>query len=146
MLFSGVSVDSTSGEDPSESHPIFTVSLVEVAIDHEKAKRTVVYVQDFVRHPLFTQRNFFSETGISMLNTAVAAANAFRHNSEFDPWRKIGVEAGPVIADLKSCRQEVVVRKKTFKHTRERWFGAQTVESSAVCELRPTRLSAFLVF
>ena len=59
-------------------------------------------VQDFVRHPLFTQRSFFSETGISVLNTAVTAADAARNSSRVYPWGGIDVEAGPVVADLKS--------------------------------------------
>ena len=82
---------------PSELHPVFTLSLNGVAIDHEKVKGAVTCVQYFVRHPLFTQRSFFSETGISMLNTAVTAADAVRNSGRFDPWGAIGVEAGPVI-------------------------------------------------
>ena len=66
-------------------HPVFSVSLDGVAIDHENVKGAVACVHDFVRHPLFKQRNFFSETGISLLNTAVAAVDAVRHSSEFDP-------------------------------------------------------------
>ena len=61
---------------PSEVHPVFTVSLDGVAMDHEKVKGAVACVQDFVRHPSFTQRSFFSETGIGMLNSAVTAADA----------------------------------------------------------------------
>ena len=57
-------------------------------------------VQDFVRHPLFTQKNFFPETGISILNTAVTAADAARHSSKFAPWGAIGVEVRPAIANL----------------------------------------------
>ena len=88
---------------PSELHPVFTVSLNGVAIDHEKVKGAVACVQDFVRHPLLTQRNFFSENGINMLNIAVTAADPVRKSDRFDPWGALGVEAGPVIADLKSC-------------------------------------------
>ena len=117
---------------PSELHPVYTVLLDGVAIDHEKVEGALACVQNFVRHPLFTQRNFFPETGISMLNTAVAATVAVRQSSEFDPWRAIGVEAGPVIADLESCREKVVSRRKAVEYTRERWFGAETVASSAV--------------
>ena len=105
---------------PSELHPVFTVSLDGVAIDHEKVKGTVACVQDFVRHPLFTQRSFFSETGISMLNFAVAAADAVRNSERFDPWKAIGVEAGPTIADLKSCREKILSQRKSVKDTRER--------------------------
>ena len=104
---------------PSEPHATLSVSLNGVAIDQKKVKRAVACVQDFVRNPLFTQRNFFSETGYSLLNTAIAAANAVRHSSEFDTWRAIAVEERSVIADLKSCPEKVLLRKKTVKDTRE---------------------------
>ena len=111
---------------PSELHPVFTVSLDGVAIDHEKVKKAVACVQDFVRHPLFTQRNFFSETGISMLNTAVTAADAVQNSARFDPWGAIGVEADPVIADPMSCREKIVSRGKAVKDTWERWSSASS--------------------
>ena len=122
---------------PSELHPVFTVSLNGVPIHHEQEKGAVACVQDFVRAPLFTQRSFFSETGIGMLNTAVTVADAVRNSSKFDPWGAIGVEAGPVIADLKSCRENIVSQRKAVKDTRERWFSAETVTSSAVGETVP---------
>ena len=122
---------------PSELHPVFTVSLNGVAIDHEKVKGAVACVQDFVRHPPFTERSFFSETGISMLNTAVAAADAVQNSARFDPWGAIGVEASPVIDDLKSRREKILSRRKAMKDTRERWFSAETVASSAVGETAP---------
>ena len=122
---------------PSEVHPVFTVSLDGVAIDHEKVKGAVACVQDFVCHPSFTQRSFFSETGIGMLNTAVTAADAVRNSARFDPWGAIDVEAGPVIIDLKSCRGKILSQRKAIKDTQERWFGAETVASSAVGESAP---------
>ena len=60
----------------------------------------VACVQDFVRHPLFTQRGFFFETGIRMFNTAVTAADLVQNSARFDPWGAIGVEASPVFAIL----------------------------------------------
>ena len=122
---------------PSELHPVFTVPLDGVAIDHEKVKGAVACVQDFVRHPSFTQRSFFSDTGISMLNNAVTAADAVRNSDRFNPWGAIDVEAGPVIADLKSCREKILSQRKAVKDTRERWFSAETVASSAVGERAP---------
>ena len=123
---------------PSELHPVFTVSMNGVEIDHEKVKGAVACVQDFVRHPLFTQRSFFfSETGISMPNTAVTAADAVRNSASFDPWGAIDVEDGPVIADLKSCREKIMSQRKAVKDARERWFSAETVASSAVGESAP---------
>ena len=121
----------------SEVHPVFTVPLDGVAIDHEKVKGAVACVQDFVRHPSFTQRRFFSDTGIGMLNNAVTAADAVRNSDRFNPCGAIDVEAGPVIADLKSCREKILSQKKAVKDTRERWFSAETVASSVVGESAP---------
>ena len=122
---------------PSEVNPVFTVSLDGVAIDHEKVKGAVACVQDFVRNPSFTQRSSFSETGIGMLSNAVTAADAVRNSDRFNPWGAIDVEAGPVIADLKSCREKILSQRKAVKDTRERWFSAETVASSAVGESAP---------
>ena len=122
---------------PSELNPVFTVSLDGVAIDHEKVKGAVACVKDFVRHPSFTQRSFFSETGIRMQNTAVTAADAVRNSNRFDPWGATDVEAGPVIADLKSCREKSLSQRKAVKDTRERWLSAETVAPSAVGESAP---------
>ena len=46
-----------------------------------------------------------------MLNTAVTAADAVRNSASFDPWGAIDVEAGPVVADLKSCREKVMSQR-----------------------------------
>ena len=89
-----------------------------------------------MRHPLFTEK-FLSETVMSMLNTAVTAADAVRNSDRFDPWGAIGVEAGPVVADLKSCREMILSQRKAVKDTWERWFSAETVASSAVGESAP---------
>ena len=72
-----------------------------------------------------------------MLNTAVTAADAVRNSSKFDPWGAICVEAGPIIAHLKSSREKIVSQRKAVKDTRERWLGAETVASSAVGETAP---------
>ena len=117
---------------PSESHPVFTVSLDGVAIDHENAKGAIGCLEDFVRHPLFTQRTFSPETGIGTLNNAVAAADAVRHSSKFDPWRTISVEAGPVIGDPESRWEKILLRRKTAE------VGlVRTLASSAVDEGPP---------
>ena len=72
-----------------------------------------------------------------MLNTAVTAVDAVRNSNRFDPWGAINVEAGPVIADLKSYREKILSQRKAVKDTRERWFSAETVPSSVVGESAP---------
>ena len=57
-----------------------------------------------------------------MLNTAIGAAASAAN----------AVGAGPVIADFKSCREKVVLRRKAVKYTWDRWFDAEIVASSVV--------------
>ena len=61
----------------------------------------------------------------------------FETGAKFDIWGAIGVEAGPVIANLKSCREKIVSRREVARDTRERWFSAETVASSAFGETAP---------
>ena len=72
-----------------------------------------------------------------MLNAAVTAADAVRTSARLDPWGAIDVEAGPITIDLKSCREKVLSQRKEVRDTRERWFSAETVASSAVGESAP---------
>ena len=121
-----------------ESHLSFTVRLKGVAIDHEEVEGATACVQNFVCNPLFTQRILISETGIGMLNTSFASADAVQHSSEFNPWRAIVVETVPVIADLKACCEKALLRKKAVEVMRERWFGADRIASSVVGEAAPS--------
>ena len=72
-----------------------------------------------------------------MLNNAVNAADIVRNSARFDPWGAINVEAGPVIIDLKSCREKILSQRKAVRDTREGWFSGETVASSAVGESAP---------
>ena len=139
LLFSGVPIEEVSLvlRVSSESHPSFTGSLNVVAIDLEEMKGAVACVQFFVCNPLLAQEKFFSETWINMLNTAFASADAVQHGSSFDFWRGFRLEAGPLIVDLKACREKVLMRMKTFKDTRERWFGVDGMTSSVVGNAAP---------
>ena len=112
----------------------FSVCLNEVQIAHNEIEGAMAcvlqpFIYTIVRSPLFTQRNFFSESGISMLKKAVPSARIICERS----WREsIEVCAGSVISDLKACREKVVVSRKTSKESRGRWFDADSVVSSLV--------------
>ena len=92
-------------------------------------------VQSFVRDPLFTQRDFFTDNGISLLLSAVNVAGSVCEDSMYDPWTIICAEGyAAVISDLKRSYDVVVVRRKDARDTSERWFGVASVASSAVGE------------
>ena len=64
----------------------FTISLDHVAIKKEEVRGVLLCVQDFVSSPHFTQRNFFSETGLTMLSESVAIADSFTSSPVYAPW------------------------------------------------------------
>ena len=111
----------------------FSVCLNEMQITHHE-EGAIACLQDFVRGPYFTQRSFFSQSGISLFERVVSSASALCDGSAFDPWGSLGVCAGSTISDFRACREKVVLRRKTSKVSRERWFDVDSVVSSLVGE------------
>ena len=64
----------------------FIVSLSRVAIKEEEVRGVLLCVQDFVRSPHFTQRSFFSESGLTMLSESVATADSITSSPVYAPW------------------------------------------------------------
>ena len=66
---------------PAEEIPRFQINLDRVTIDRRAIDSAVCCVQSFVRDPLFTQRDFFTDNGISMLRSAVNVAGSVCEDS-----------------------------------------------------------------
>ena len=100
----------------------FTISLDRVAIKKEEVRGVLLCVQDFVRSPHFMQRNFFSETGLTMLTESVAIADSITSSPVYAPWIVVAsASASQVIADMCSCWDRVVLRRRSAKDVSERW-------------------------
>ena len=120
---------------PAEEIPRFQINLDRVTIDRRAIDSAVCCVKSFVRDPLFTQRDFFTDNGISMLLSAVNVAGSVCEDSVYDPWAVICPEVyAAVVSDLLKAYDVVVVRRKEARDTPERWFGVASVASSAVGE------------
>ena len=119
---------------PSEVIPRFQLNLDRVTIDGRSIDSAICCVQSFVRDPLFTQRDFFTNSGISVLLNAVNVAGGVCEDSLYDPWTVILPEVyAAVVVDLKKACDVVVVRGRDA-NTSERWFGVASVEFSVVGE------------
>ena len=95
----------------------------------------ICFVQSFMRDPLSTQRDFFTDNGISILPSAVNVAGSVCEDSVYDPWAVVSAEGyAAVVSDLKRAYDVVVVRRRGARDTSERWFGMASVASSAVGE------------
>ena len=111
----------------------FTINLDRVAIKNKEVRGVLLCVQDFVRSPHFTQRNFFSETGLSMLSESVAIADSITSSPVYAPWSVVAsASASQVILDLCACWDQVVLRRRTAKDTSERWYHGGTPRSETV--------------
>ena len=87
-------------------------------------------VQDFVRSPQFTQRNFFSETGLTMLSDSAAIADSITSSPVYTPRSVVeSASAHQVVFDLCACWDRVVLRRYTARDTSERWYHGGTPRS-----------------
>ena len=121
--------------DSIEASPAFTVKLNGISLSRRLVEKSIACIQDFVRSPRFTQRDFFSDNGVNLLVSAVNAAGSMRDQSICEPWAGVlpdGYEA--TLVDLRKAYDVVVVRRKEARDTSERWFGVRSVESSEVGE------------
>ena len=88
--------------DSVEDLPAFTVKLTGIGLSRRVVEKSIACIQDFVRSPRFTQRNFFSDNGVNLLMSAVSAAGSMRDQSTCEPWASVlpdGHEA--ILVDLK---------------------------------------------
>ena len=75
--------------DSIEELPAFTVSVDGPALNGRLVEAPTACVHSFVRSPRFTQRDFFSDNGISLLVSAVNVAGSFRDKSTHEPWTNV---------------------------------------------------------
>ena len=110
----------------------FTVCLDWVAIPENTVRGVLLCVQDFVRDPVFTQRSFFSETGVEMLSEAAAISNSITRSSVYVPWSALESESSArIISDLKTCFEKVLERRRMVKDTSEHWYRLGAVRPSS---------------
>ena len=99
-------------------------------------------VQDFIRDPVFTQRSFFSETGVEVLSEAAAVSDSITSSSVYVPWSTVESESSArIISDLKTCFEKVLERLRVVRDTSEQWYRlgavrASSGESSSQCGVR----------
>ena len=84
---------------------------------------------------LFTELDFFTGNGISILLSAAKVANSVCEDSLQDLWQCVlSEEHDAVVRGLKRQYDVVVVRRKENWDTSVRWFGLNSCESYVVGE------------
>ena len=82
-------------------------------------------VHDFVRSPHFTQRNFFSDSGIAMLAESAAVSDRITHSAVFEPWSHVETTCrSQVVADVCGCVSQALDRRRVVKGSQQRWVAS----------------------
>ena len=94
-----------------------------MAIREDIVRGVLLCVQDFVRDPVFTQRSFFSETGVEMLSEAAAISDSITSSSLYVPWSAVESElSAQIVSDLKTGFEKALERRRVVKDTSEQWY------------------------
>ena len=105
------------------------VSLNRVAIKEVEVRGALLCVQDFVRSQHFTQRSFFSDSGLTMLSESVAIADSITLSTVYATWSVVkSAWASQVITVLCACWDRIMLRRRT-KDTSERWYHGGITQS-----------------
>ena len=102
----------------------FVINLDGVMIGEDEVQSAILCVQDFVRSAHFTQRSFFSDSGIAMLTESAAMSERITHSAVFDPWSHVETTSrSQVVADVCGCVSEALDRRRLVKDTQEQWYA-----------------------
>ena len=90
----------------------------------DEVQSAFLCVQDFVRSPHFTQRSFFSDSGIAMLTESAAMSDRITHSALFEPWSHVETTSrAQVVADFCRCVSEALDRRRVLKDSQEQWYA-----------------------
>ena len=86
---------------------------------------------DFVRSAHFTQRNFFSDSGISMLAESAAISDSITNSGVFEPWSHVETASrSQVVAEVCACVNQAVDWRRAVKDSQEQWYAVGGIRPS----------------
>ena len=92
----------------------------------------ILRVQDFIRSPHFTQRNFFSDSGIAMLAESAAMSDRITRSAGFEPRSHVESKScSQVVADVCGCVNEALDRRRLVKDSQEQWYAVGGIRPSS---------------
>ena len=110
----------------------FIKNLDRVMICKDEVHSAILCPLDFVRSPHFTQRNFFSDSGIAMLAESAAPSDGITHSAVFEPWGRVETTSRPqVVADVCGCLNEALNRRRVVKDSQEQWYAVGGIRPSS---------------
>ena len=110
----------------------FVNNLDRLMICEDEVHSAILCVQDFVRSPHFTQRIFFSDSGIAMLAESAAISDRITHSTVFEPWSHVETTSrSQVVVDVCRCVNEALDRRRLVKDSQEQWYAVGGIRPSS---------------
>ena len=98
----------------------------------DEVHSAILCVQDFVQSPHFSQRNFFSDSGIAILAESAAISDRITHSAVFEPWSHVETTSrSQVVADVCGCVNEALDRRRVVKDSQEQWYAVGGIRPSS---------------
>ena len=114
---------------PSEE---FVINLDRVIIREDEVRGALLCVQDFVRSPHFTQRNFFSDSGVTMLTESAAICDSITNSAVYEKWSHVETASrSQVVAEVCACVNQAVDRRRAVKDSQEQWYAVGGIRPSS---------------
>ena len=97
-------------------------------IREDDVRGVLLRVQDFVRSPHFTQRNIFSDSGVTMLVESAALCDSIPNSAVFEPWSHVETASrSQVVAEVCACVNQAVDRRRAVKDSQEQWYAVGSI-------------------
>ena len=101
-------------------------------IREDEERSALLCEQDFVRSPHFTQRNFFSDSGVTMLAESAANCDSIINSAVFEPWSHVeSVSGSQVVAEVCACVNQAVDWRRAVKDSQEQWYAVGGIRPSS---------------
>ena len=101
-------------------------------IFEDEVRGALLCVQDFVRSPHFTQRNFFSDSGVTMLDEPAAICDSITNSAVFELWSHVETSfRSQVVAEVCACVNQAVDWRRAVEDSEEQWFAVGGIRPSS---------------
>ena len=110
----------------------FIINLERLMICEDEVRGALLCEQDFVRIPHFSQRNFFSDSGIAMLAESAAICDSITSSAVLEPWSHgETVSCSQVVAEVCACVNQAVDRRRAVNDSQEQWYAVGGIRPSS---------------
>ena len=101
-------------------------------IREDEVRGALLCVQDFVRNPHFTQRNFFSDSGVTMLAESAAICDSITNSAVFKPWGHVETAScSQVVGEVCACVNQAGDWRRAVKDSQEQWYAVGGIRPSS---------------